>query len=158
MTDKASPKPTSEKQIEANRRNAQRSTGPKTTEGKERAAQNATRSGIYAKTLLPIPRGLFAEEAADIEEFEADLLEALRPRDALEWGLARRIVSNMLRSQRMDRFESEALAGAGKLAWKANRSPTGTRDLRICAGRAARRSAPGWMRANRLSTRRRRRI
>jgi hypothetical protein len=42
---------TSEKQIAANRRNAKRSTGPKTTAGKLRSSQNAYRHGLS----LPLP-------------------------------------------------------------------------------------------------------
>src|SRR5260370_15053835 len=40
------------KQIEANRRNAQLSTGPKTDQGKAAIAQNALKHGLYASTLL----------------------------------------------------------------------------------------------------------
>ena len=40
------------KQIEANRRNAQLSTGPKTIQGKAAVAQNALTHGLYASTLL----------------------------------------------------------------------------------------------------------
>jgi len=41
-----------QKQIEANRRNAQRSTGPRTAEGKARASQNSRTHGLYS---LPLP-------------------------------------------------------------------------------------------------------
>ncbi len=42
------------KQIDANRRNAQFSTGPRTLEGKQSSSQNALQSGIYAeKEVLP---------------------------------------------------------------------------------------------------------
>jgi hypothetical protein len=41
---------TSEKQISANRRNAARSTGPRTTAGKKRAAANALRHGLVARS------------------------------------------------------------------------------------------------------------
>ena len=44
-------KPTSEKQISANRRNAQRSTGPTTPEGKARSSRNAETHGAYAREL-----------------------------------------------------------------------------------------------------------
>src|SRR4051812_34889855 len=40
------------KQIEANRRNAQRSTGPKTDEGKSRSALNALKHGLCAETFV----------------------------------------------------------------------------------------------------------
>ena len=44
---------TSLRQIESNRRNAQRSTGPKTQSGKARSSQNAVRHGLTAETALP---------------------------------------------------------------------------------------------------------
>jgi hypothetical protein len=43
---------TSLRQIEANRRNALRSTGPKTNEGQRRASQNAVRHGVTAETVI----------------------------------------------------------------------------------------------------------
>lgn len=39
-------------QIEANRQNAQASTGPKTDAGKERSSLNATRHGFTGQTLV----------------------------------------------------------------------------------------------------------
>src|SRR5208337_3510664 len=41
-------------QIEANRRNAQRSTGPKTDEGKARVRRNALKHGMAALTIMPV--------------------------------------------------------------------------------------------------------
>ena len=35
-------------QVKANRKNAKKSTGPKTTEGKENSSQNATKHGFFA--------------------------------------------------------------------------------------------------------------
>ena len=40
------------KQIEANRRNALKSTGPTTQEGKERSRCNALRHGLSAETII----------------------------------------------------------------------------------------------------------
>ena len=42
----------SDKQIEANRMNALKSTGPRSIEGKEKSAQNALKFGFTAKNLL----------------------------------------------------------------------------------------------------------
>jgi hypothetical protein len=43
---------TSFRQIEANRRNAQLSTGPCSEEGKRRSRQNAVRHGLTAETVI----------------------------------------------------------------------------------------------------------
>jgi hypothetical protein len=42
------------RQIEANRRNAQRSTGPKAESGKQRPSQNAVRDGLTAETVIKL--------------------------------------------------------------------------------------------------------
>jgi hypothetical protein len=39
-------------QIEANRRNAEKSTGPKTPEGKQAVASNAVKHGLFARQLI----------------------------------------------------------------------------------------------------------
>jgi hypothetical protein len=40
------------RQIESNRRNAQKSTGPKTDDGKVRASRSAVRHGLTAETVI----------------------------------------------------------------------------------------------------------
>ena len=47
---------TSQRKIEANRRNAKRSTGPKTVLGKMRSRANALKHGLAAATLRPVEK------------------------------------------------------------------------------------------------------
>ncbi len=65
--------PTSESKIEANRRNALLSTGPKTTRGKRTVARNAIKHGLLAREVV-ITAG---DGAEDPHEFEC-LIEGLR--------------------------------------------------------------------------------
>jgi len=91
-----------EKQLEANRQNAEKSTGPKTAEGKVVAKLNAVRHGLLSKELL-VPR----EDKGALQEFSNRLREELRPQGALEELLMVRIVAAAWRLQRILRFERE---------------------------------------------------
>ena len=74
------------KQIEANRRNALKSTGPTTPEGKERSCRNALRHGLTAETVIA---GL--EDAEDYQAFEAAVISDYDPESAVERELVLRL-------------------------------------------------------------------
>jgi hypothetical protein len=98
---------TSEKQIRANRRNAQKSTGPKTDEGKAEVRGNALKHGLLSQdALLPIE-----DEAAFIELSERLRSEA-QPVGELENMLVERIIDARWRLRRLVRVE------AGIFTWE----------------------------------------
>ncbi|MFN7923644.1 MAG: hypothetical protein U0Q16_26315 [Bryobacteraceae bacterium] len=66
-------------QNEANRANAQHSTGPRTAEGKSRSAANSLRHGLCAKHLIVMPG-----EQEQLDELTAALRAELDPQGALE--------------------------------------------------------------------------
>jgi len=98
---------TSDKKAEANRRNALKSTGPKTPEGKAAASLNALRHGILSqKILLP------GEDEEALRELGERLRNELQPAGELENLLVDRIISSYWRLQRVGRVET------GIFAWE----------------------------------------
>ena len=91
-------KATSPRKIEANRRNAQHSTGPKTDEGKARSSQNSITHGIFVTKLL---KGATPETVAEIEELDARLRDYYRPEGIIEEILVQKIVIETARYGRV---------------------------------------------------------
>ena len=89
------------KQIEANRLNALKSTGPKTSEGKERSRCNAIRHGLTAETVI-----VGIEEADDYEAFEAAVIADHDARSAVERELVLRLASVLWRLRRATGIET----------------------------------------------------
>src|ERR1700760_2312216 len=73
----------SDKQLEANRRNAQKSTGPTTEAGKRRSSLNAVRHGLTGQVVV-----LPAEEMEAYTQFSTPIAEGLETVGALEIQLA----------------------------------------------------------------------
>ena len=78
---------TTDKQSAANRANAQLSTGPKTSEGKQASSQNAARHGLTSKNLILLPG-----QQADFFELADGLRSKLIPDGPLEETIFKRIL------------------------------------------------------------------
>ncbi len=89
-------------QILANRRNAAKSTGPKTPEGKAAVAENATKHGLFSRYDVVI-----SENQVDFDGFRDDMLAELAPEGTIETVLAGRIVSLTWRLKRTERMQNE---------------------------------------------------
>jgi hypothetical protein len=92
-------------QIQANRSNAQKSTGPRTTEGKERASQNAVKHGLLAKEAV-----IVGEDPAEFEMYREGMLATLAPLGPVETMLAERVVGLSWRLRRAERLQNIAFA------------------------------------------------
>jgi hypothetical protein len=91
----------SDRQIAANRLNAQKSSGPRTADGKRRSRQNALRHGLTAQTVIGA-----LEDADEYRAFEADILAGCSPRSSVEHALASRLASLLWRQRRATAIES----------------------------------------------------
>jgi hypothetical protein len=96
---------TSFRQIEANRRNALRSTGPRTKEGKQSSRGNAYRHGLTAETVVPD-----VEDAEDYAAFEAAVIADYDARTAVERELVLRLASLLWRLRRATAVGTELLS------------------------------------------------
>jgi hypothetical protein len=96
-------------QIEANRRNAQHSTGPKTPEGKAGSSLNATKYGILARQLI-VQTQYLQESAEEFQSFWTEYHEQLAPVGPLEEMLVDQIVALNWRMRRVRAAESGEIA------------------------------------------------
>jgi hypothetical protein len=104
---------TSFRQNEANRRNASKSTGPTTEEGKQRSRSNALRHGLTAETVI-----VALEDDEDYKEFEAAITADYDAQSAVERELVLRLASLMWRLRRATTIETglfEIQADVGEL-------------------------------------------
>jgi hypothetical protein len=100
----------SDRQIEANRRNAQFSTGPRTEDGKANSRGNAMTHGLTAQQLL-----LPGEDPEDFAAFRDAVFDEAQPATLYEERLVNRIVGLMWRLGRVEAFE------AAIFSWVAHR-------------------------------------
>jgi len=93
-----------EVQILANRRNAQKSTGPRTSEGKAAVSQNAVKHGLLTRQDV-----INSESQADFDLYRQQMLAELAPVSPMESMLAERIVSLSWRLKRVCKIQNQAI-------------------------------------------------
>jgi hypothetical protein len=98
---------TSDKKVQANRRNALKSTGPNTPEGKAAVRLNALKHGLLSQEIL-----LPGEDEEALRELGERLRAELQPIGELENLLVDRIIASYWRLRRLGRVE------AGIFAWE----------------------------------------
>ncbi|MHC4619345.1 MAG: hypothetical protein ACYTEQ_16490 [Planctomycetota bacterium] len=88
----------------ANRRNAQKSTGPRTPEGKAAVSQNAVKHGLLARHTV-----ITSESQAEFELYRNEMLAELAPATPMESMLAERVVTLSWRLKRAGRIQNQAI-------------------------------------------------
>jgi hypothetical protein len=93
------------KKIEANRRNALLSTGPKSPKGKARVGRNALKHGVLSRETL-----LLDEDAAAFQKLAEALWSYWQPVGAQEEVLVEQVVQTVWRLRRLGRAEAGVFA------------------------------------------------
>jgi len=93
-----------ESQFQANRENAQHSTGPRTAEGKDHSRFNAMKHGVDAKSMI-IP----GEDPAEREALSTSLLDQYQPQNTDEAFKVETLVELVWTILRLERFENKML-------------------------------------------------
>jgi len=99
------PKGTSLRKIEANQRNAQYSTGPRTATGKQAVKWNALKHGLLSKEVV-ILAGDGKESKAEYRTLHAQLQEDYQPVGTAEELLVEQIAAGFWRLRRVLRCET----------------------------------------------------
>ena len=96
--------PASEAQVRANQANAQKSTGPKTAEGKDVSRTNSLKHGLTATKIIP------EREAGEVERRYVAFCEELQPSGEVGMALARQAAMLSVRTERCFEHENAILA------------------------------------------------
>jgi hypothetical protein len=118
---------TSQARIISNQKNAKRSSGPKTPEGKERSKMNALKHGLRAETIL-----LPTENADEFDDMLAEFMDEWKPPTGTRRQLVRRTVETAWRLNRCVRIEASALCVRAEKtlrAWDRDRDDTIDSDV-----------------------------
>lgn len=85
------------KQLTANKKNAQKSTGPVTSIGKSRVSTNAVKHGVLSKKLV-----LPDESEEEYEQFLDQLVSSITPKGTLEYCVVEKNRSQPLEAAKID--------------------------------------------------------
>jgi hypothetical protein len=102
----------SQQQLEANRANARRSTGPRTTEGKSRSKMNALTHGLSAKAIV-----IGDEKPEDFEALRDAVIAHYQPNTAFANDAADRYAATLWRLRRIPAIEAAFAATACERAY-----------------------------------------
>lgn len=117
---------TASARMRANRRNAARSTGPRTARGKAASSKNATKHGLLSRDVV-----LGDEDAGEFARFGREMRKALGPRGELERLLAARAIAAGWRLRRFERIEALMLENARK-DWRGQEVPLSSGFIGLC--------------------------
>ncbi len=99
----------SARKLEANRKNALKSTGPKSIRGKGFSRRNATKHGILSRDLV-IEEGTGKESLEEFQQLFAELIEDLKPQGRTELSLVETVAISDWRFRRALRAEGAEIA------------------------------------------------
>jgi hypothetical protein len=91
-------------QLRANRRNAQKSTGPKTPEGKARSSKNALKHGFCSTDIF-----MEGEDRCEFYRFRIEMLRFTRPRNIVEEQFSEQVIRGAWKLKRLQGAELEVL-------------------------------------------------
>ena len=112
-------RPWHQRRIEANRANAQKSTGPRTEQGKARSRANPWKHGLTASMLV-----ITGEEPEEFDELRAALIASYDPQSPWECELVERLVGIFWRLRSWKRKESDRTERRGTHQMKLRKRKT----------------------------------
>ncbi len=98
-------RPVSDRKLQANRRNALRSTGPRTERGKRTVMRNATKHGFLAREVV-ITAGDGEESLEEFHALVENLWNCYEPAGVVEEALVQTIAASLWRKARVIRAEN----------------------------------------------------
>ncbi|NGX40377.1 MAG: hypothetical protein KR126chlam4_00196 [Candidatus Anoxychlamydiales bacterium] len=99
--------------IQANKNNALKSTGPQTKSGKEISSKNSLKHGILSKDLI-----IRDESPKELEIFKNNIYMSLQPKGSIEELLVEKIITSAWRLRRILQIENEQFQKNGYPKWE----------------------------------------